>query len=294
MAPTVSKTINQAATQITRDEESWSGDLGESAGPITYAFRSTGGGSEHSDSFTRFSAAQIAATEEILRLWSDVAEITFSRVGGAGYSNSATMLFSNYDQGDEDDGYAAYAYHPGSTSSSADAGDVWVDQSSSSNNDIGFGERGFTRLIHEIGHAIGLQHPGDYNAAPGVDITYDGNAEYIQDSKQYTVMSYFSAAETGADHVHSGGTTFGATPLLHDIAAVQRLYGANMSTRTGNDDLWLQFQREPRVVPHRQPQREGGVRGLGRGRHGYVRFLRLRQRPGHQPVRRSVFRCWGI
>ena len=137
MAPTVSKTITQAAITSRGTMYPGAATSAMSAGPISYAFRSTGTGSEHSDTFSRFSAAQIAATEEVLGLWSDVAEITFSRVGGSGYSNSATMLFANYDQGDPDDGLAAYAYHPGSTSSSADAGDVWIDQSSSSNNDIG-------------------------------------------------------------------------------------------------------------------------------------------------------------
>ncbi len=233
MAPTISKTITQAGRHITRDDRSWGGDLGDAEGPISYAFRSTGGGSENADTFSRFSAAQIAAAEEALGLWSDVANITFSRNGGSGYSNTGTMLFANYE--DPDDGASAYAYYPGSTSSSADAGDVWIDQNSSSNSNVSFGSRGFQTMMHEIGHAIGLQHPGSYNAGPDVTITYNDHAEYIQDTKQYSVMSYFSASETGADHVDGGTTFYAATPLLHDIAAVQRLYGANMSTRTGND-----------------------------------------------------------
>ena len=40
--------------------------------------------------------------------------------------------------------------------------------------------------------------------------------------------------ETGADHVDGSKIIYGATPLLHDIAAIQRLYGANMTTRTGD------------------------------------------------------------
>ena len=81
--------------------------------------------------------------------------------------------------------------------------------------------------IHEIGHAIGLDHPGNYN---GGNPTYSANAAYVQDSRQYTVMSYFDAEETGARHYD----TYAATPLLHDIAAAQALYGANYATRAGN------------------------------------------------------------
>jgi hypothetical protein len=77
-----------------------------------------------------------------------------------------------------------------------------------------------------------LQHPGDYNAAPGVQITYDRDAVYAQDTDQYSVMSYFRAFNTGANHVFNGTTIYTATPLRDDIAAIQRLYGANMTTRT--------------------------------------------------------------
>jgi serralysin len=42
-------------------------------------------------------------------------------------------------------------------------------------------------------------------------------------------MSYFPSSSNGA--VRTG---FAATPLAHDIAAIQSLYGANMTTRTGD------------------------------------------------------------
>jgi len=43
-------------------------------------------------------------------------------------------------------------------------------------------------------------------------------------------MSYFDAPATGGNHLGQ----FAAAPLLDDIAAIQRLYGANMTTRTGD------------------------------------------------------------
>jgi serralysin len=72
-------------------------------------------------------------------------------------------------------------------------------------------------------------HPGDYNKAPGEVITYEGHAEYREDTAQYSVMTYFAETHTGADY-HG---FYPAAPQLHDIAAAQRLYGANMDTRTG-------------------------------------------------------------
>ena len=236
--PSVTKSIDQAATHITRDGRSWSSELGDPASRITFAFRATGAGSENEATFSRFSADQIVAAQEALGLWSDVANVTFVRnFGAAGfpaYSDNGTILFANYIG--VDDGAGAYAHYPspGATASDAAAGDVWVNQYYPSNADVSLGTYGFATLIHEIGHALGLQHPGNYNAGPDVDITYAANAEYIEDSRQYSVMSYFQAAETGADHVDGSRIIYGATPLLHDIAAIQRLYGANMTTRTGD------------------------------------------------------------
>ena len=49
--------------------------------------------------------------------------------------------------------------------------------------------------IHEVGHTLGLSHPGSYNAGAGQTITYSSNAEYAQDTHQFTLMSYFKANE---------------------------------------------------------------------------------------------------
>lgn len=92
------------------------------------------------------------------------------------------------------------------------------------------GTRPFSVALHEVLHGLGLPHPGDYNRNPNEEITYARHADYAQDTGQYSVMSYFGAHESGAEHWGS----FGATLLLHDVAAMQRIYGANMTTRTGD------------------------------------------------------------
>jgi serralysin len=94
------------------------------------------------------------------------------------------------------------------------------------------GESNPRKLMHELLHTLGLDHPGPYN---GDSANYDSQALFQQDSNQYTVMSYWTAAVTGANHVDNEGTTLWAsTPLLFDVASLQYLYGANMTTRTGN------------------------------------------------------------
>ena len=84
---------------------------------------------------------------------------------------------------------------------------------------------------HEIGHAIGLAHPGLYN---GGSPTYDKDAFYQQDTHQYTVMSYFYADNTGADwRAGDGVWRYAQTPMVHDIMALQSIYGVETATRTG-------------------------------------------------------------
>jgi Ca2+-binding RTX toxin-like protein len=226
---------DEAAIQISRTGASWATDFDTSA-VVTYAYRSTAPTTMPSDTagFTRFTAAQIAANEAALAAWAEVANITFLRAGTgtsgeAAYSNTATMLFSNYGSGAS--GAAAFAYLPttANASTSSAQGDVWINSSLSYNSNPVIGDYGPHVLLHEIGHAIGLSHPGEYNAAPGVSITYPANAEYFNDSRMFTSMSYFGSSSTGGNL-----QAFASTPSLHDIAAVQRLYGANMTTRTGD------------------------------------------------------------
>ncbi|PZV38550.1 M10 family metallopeptidase C-terminal domain-containing protein, partial [Mesorhizobium kowhaii] len=219
------------AGAILTPESSWGTTAGQPA-TVTWAVRTTDvncvDASGYAAPFSQLTAAEVAAVQSVLAMYSSVCGLTFTQVNPGGTSDSATMLFGNYTSVPDPAG--AYADYPGTTAPGDISGDVHLNTDAVDTGSLPIGSYDYQVILHETGHAIGLSHPGDYNAGPGQDITYDGFAQFTQDSNQYSVMSYFDETNTGASDYND----YPDTLMLYDILAVQQLYGANMTTRTGN------------------------------------------------------------
>ena len=186
------------------------------------------------DNFVAMNGVQKQAARDAFLLFSEAANITFVEVApGTGAINLGTANLGS--------GVGGWAYYPGAgTSGTADnsvRGDVWITNQNGYGNPVK-GTWEYATYIHEIGHAIGLKHPGNYDAGGGgTDGPYLPTPE---DSNQFTIMSYYS------------GPTFGSlepiTPQIYDVAAVQYLYGARASTRSGNDTYTFSTSTQIRTI----------------------------------------------
>ena len=174
------------------------------------------------------------ARRPAFELWDDVVAISLTQ----SVNNTNADITFNYSS--RTDGNGTYAYWNGYSTSGGnyeiDRAYIWLNSGWSTHNqssDMFFGGYGLSTYLHEIGHTLGLSHAGTYNAGSGGTLSYNASAEYFQDSAKYTVMSYWDAdAAEPVDHYgQSGSWLYASTPLLHDVAALQAAYGADLTTR---------------------------------------------------------------
>jgi serralysin len=228
----------QISRNITSTDPRFTNGLGNSLS-LTFAFRDTAMGAPTMTSgasgFQQLNDTQISATLYAMQQWQDLANITLTRVQdpGSAYSNNAQFTLWNYTSATSGSGPANASGYGGSTNSTGlwknyvflNAQKTLATAPTSENGGLEF-------YMHEIGHALGLSHPGPYNiGGTGTYTAYARDAIFFEDSEQYSLMSYFNGNTT---HAFLSSAT-AATPLLYDIAAIQRLYGANMATRTGDN-----------------------------------------------------------
>ena len=197
------------AGTYTRKYNLTSSGTGAKNGVITY---NVTGWSSDSNGLT---ADRQALTREVFKVYSAVLGIKFQEVSGT----AGDIRFSDNKSGAY--AYTASSWYADSTRTSAiidysvvNVEKAWYDGGSNYNT--------YTpqTFFHEIGHALGLGHQGQYNYT-GTPLTYDSSAQFANDSWQATMMSYWDQSEN---------TTTGAsfawlqTPMAVDWIGLNDLY----------------------------------------------------------------------
>jgi len=149
-----------------------------------------------------------ATARQALDSWTAITGIEFVQ------SSSAQITFDDNQSG-------AYA------SSSISGSTVLSSHINVASSWSGYGDYYLQTFIHEIGHALGLGHTGNYNGSA----SYGANANFANDSWQMSIMSYFSQTENTSSNA---SYSFLATAQMADIAAVYQLYGTPTNVETGN------------------------------------------------------------
>ncbi|WP_338761877.1 DUF4214 domain-containing protein [Massilia sp. METH4] len=198
---------------------------------LTYGFLTrapVGASAEDQYGFLAMTATQQAAVRVALAQWSAVANVTFVEVA----ANGGQLQFGTNAQ----TGSSAYAYLPNGYSSVQ----MYLNNKVSYTSNFTTGSYGPSVLIHEIGHMLGLKHPGDYDAA-GSSI----GGPFLPaetDNGDYTQMSYQDPSSYAINR------TFATSAMLYDIQAIQYLYGANTTYRVGNDVYQFSSGTAPQCI----------------------------------------------
>lgn len=187
------------------------GLMGQSV-TVTYSFMTAAPSYNASASFQAFSETMKAAARLALAEWSEVASIAFVEVSDAGAGGAIRFGTEAMTEA------SGYAYYP---STDAMGGDIWIANNYDYNTSPTVGSYGYLTLMHEIGHAIGLKHPGNYNAGGG-----GSEPPYLsagQDNTDNTVMSYTD-----------GSVQYPTAVGPYDTLAARYLYGYSGTGTIGN------------------------------------------------------------
>ncbi len=212
----------------------WGSQNGQGA-TVSYSFPESGSvwtatyGNEVTQGWSGLDSTVQSYVKAALEAWAEVANITFLQVPDTALGQGQIRVtFSNAVQNVNSGGWA---YYPTSLAS-AKAGDVWLNPS----HDYSTSNQGFQLLQHELGHALGLKHPFEPLGTVSTAVLPEA-----ENNHRYTTMAYNTHSGAGVLFTALGGGRFTytavlpSTPMLYDVAAIQFLYGANLTTRVGND-----------------------------------------------------------
>jgi serralysin len=202
------------------------------SGTVTYAFPTSSSvytyAGEADSGFGAISAMQQTAARFAMDTgFGNAANNGFSVEGFTGLSVSkGSVTTAHLRFAESSDPETAWAYYPGTTDGD---GDLWFGNGADSDyRSPVAGNYSWATMLHEVGHALGLKHGHETeNGFP----TLHGS----KDSMEYSIMTYRSnVGGSATDGYMNGEFDYAQSYMMADIAALQRMYGADFTTNSGN------------------------------------------------------------
>jgi serralysin len=174
-----------------------------------------------SNGFQSFSLIQRNAARYWLENnFKNVAALTFSELTGASDRDATIRLATSRNPA------TAFAYLPSST---VEGGDGWFGTAAFNANPT-IGNYAFTTIGHELGHTLGLAHGHEVGGIRNVTMNPD------RDSMEFSVMTYRPYIGASAAGYTNETWGYAQTLMMHDIRAIQQIYGASFTAQSGSSN----------------------------------------------------------
>ena len=211
--PSLIDTSKIGQETLLRDGKGWQLNNVGTPASLTYSFltQAPATGGEGGSGFVPFTEVQKQTIRDLFYVLQNQTGLGFAEVAG-----DAGQIRLGVNQQVNTRGYS---FIPDEFKGDARAGDVWIDQETAAV--MKPGQEGYYVLLHEIAHALGLQHPLTESDTSGATVLLNTFR-----SINNTVMLDVSASSVGG----SWPTWFGS----FDLQALRYLYGAR-AYASGND-----------------------------------------------------------